>query len=142
MSEPKLVNDPYAIPASDCLANKLGLVDADRLNQAEARIVSIRDVELARSSLPGEYNLEHLQRFHFHLFQDVYAWAGQLRTVDIGKGNTFFANWKFVGEQVSAVLAELESTLDIPFARATAGPSEPSCGSFRQPPDGDWTGPS
>jgi len=58
--------------------------------------------------LPGEYNLAHLQSFHRELFQDVYSWAGQLRTVDIAKNGLRFGNWKFVDEQVSAVRANLE----------------------------------
>jgi len=74
----------------------------------EARIISIRDVALARTVLPGEYNLAHLQSFHRELFQDVYPWAGQLRTVDTAKDGLRFGNWKFVDEQVSAVLANLE----------------------------------
>jgi cell filamentation protein len=102
------VTDPYVIPGSECLQNLLGLTDANGLRTVEARIISIRDVELARTVLPGEYNLAHLQAFHRHLFQDVYSWAGQLRTVDIAKDGLRFGNWKFVDEQVSAVLAKLE----------------------------------
>jgi cell filamentation protein len=102
------VTDPYVIPGSECLQNLLGLTDPNELRTVEARIISIRDVELARTVLPGEYNLAHLQAFHRHLFQDVYSWAGQLRTVDIAKDGLRFGNWKFVDEQVSAVLAKLE----------------------------------
>jgi cell filamentation protein len=102
------VTDPYVIPGSTCLKNLLGLTDPNELRMVEARIISIRDVELARTVLPGEYNLAHLQAFHHHLFQDVYSWAGQLRTVDIAKDGMRFGNWKFVDEQVSAVLAKLE----------------------------------
>jgi cell filamentation protein len=64
-------------------------------------------VELARTILPAEYNLAHLQQFHRHLFRDVYTWAGQLRTVDISKDGISFGNWKFTDEQVSTVLAKL-----------------------------------
>ncbi|HYS41859.1 MAG TPA: Fic family protein [Pseudonocardiaceae bacterium] len=102
------MTDPYVIPGSACLKNLLGLTDPNELRTVEARIISIRDVELARTVLPGEYNLAHLQAFHRHLFQDVYSWAGQLRTVDIAKDGLRFGNWKFVDEQVSAVLAKLE----------------------------------
>ena len=102
------MTDPYVIPGSACLKNLLGLTDPNELRTIEARIISIRDVELARTVLPGEYNLAHLQAFHRHLFQDIYSWAGQLRTVDIAKDGLRFGNWKFVDEQVSAVLAKLE----------------------------------
>lgn len=79
------MNDPYCWPGTDCLVNKLGLRDAAALREAEFRLVSIRDVQAARSILPGNYGLGHLQAFHRHLFGDVYGWAGQTRTVDISK---------------------------------------------------------
>jgi cell filamentation protein len=102
------VKDPYCLPGGECLRNKLGITDAAALKEIEARIVSIRDVEIARSALPGEYNSEHLQSFHKQLFQDIYDWAGEFRTVDIGKGGVFFANVTFLDDEVSQVLAQLE----------------------------------
>jgi hypothetical protein len=133
------------------------------LRDLESKIVSARDVEVARSVLSGEYNSEHLQAFHQHLFQDVYDWAGKFRTVDISKGDSHFANWRFLGDEVSAGLARLEqdswliglsrskfvggsptttanSTPGIRSARGTAEPSGPSCGSWQPPRAGDWTG--
>ena len=31
------------------------------------------------------FDLDHLRAIHRHLFQDVYAWAGKIRTVEISK---------------------------------------------------------
>jgi cell filamentation protein len=36
--------------------------------------------------VPRTYDLRHLERLHFQLFQDVFEWAGELRTVSIAKG--------------------------------------------------------
>lgn len=99
--------DPYSLPGGMCLRNKIGTTDPTVLSAAEARIVSIRDVELARETLPGEYNLQHYQDFHRHLFQDIYDWAGELRRVDISKGEVPFAHWQYLSDQTSAKLAEL-----------------------------------
>lgn len=104
------MTDPYCWPGSDCPRNKLNLRDKDRLASAEARIVSIRDVELARETLPGEYNLEHLKAFHRKLFQDVYDWAGETRTVDISRPGARFSHWRYVDDEVSAVLHELTAS--------------------------------
>lgn len=42
----------------------------------------------ARPSLIARtYDLAHLKRLHFQLFQDVFEWAGELRTVGIAKGD-------------------------------------------------------
>lgn len=99
------MTDPYSLPDGHCLKNKLGIGDSQQLKQIEARIVSVRDVELARETLPGEYNLDHLQRFHWALFRDVYMWAGKTRTVDISKEGSRFCHWKFIDDGVSAVLS-------------------------------------
>ncbi len=38
----------------------------------------------------GSFDLAHLRAIHRHLFQDVYDWAGELRTVEIFKGGNQF----------------------------------------------------
>jgi cell filamentation protein len=96
--------DPYAWPDAECLHNRLGIKDPDKLLQAETFLVAIRDAELARETLPGEYNLEHLRSFHHALFRDVYDWAGQTRTVDISKPGARFAHWRHVDDETSRVL--------------------------------------
>ena len=101
------MSDPYSWPGTNCLKNKLGLVDVDQLAIVEARIVSIRDVEVARDTIPGQYNLEHLRSFHRALFRDIYDWAGETRTVDIAKGDSTFSHWRYIDDQASAVLSGL-----------------------------------
>lgn len=49
----------------------------------------MRLAQLQRRVLPGTYDMPHLQRFHQHIFGDVYPWAGELRTVSIAKGDPF-----------------------------------------------------
>jgi cell filamentation protein len=101
------VADPYCLADSSCLRNRLGITDAKELRAVEARIVAVRDVEILRTTLPGEYNLEHLKSFHRRLFGDVYDWAGETRTVDIGKPGVHFAHWRLVDECLSSVLGQL-----------------------------------
>jgi cell filamentation protein len=101
------VTDPYLWPDGSCLKNKLGIRDPERLAKFETIIVSSRNMELTREILPGEYNLQHFQRFRWWLFRDVYDWAGKARTVNITKDGLQFASWRYLDEQVSAVLNEL-----------------------------------
>jgi cell filamentation protein len=65
--------DPYCWSGSSCLRNRLGIKDAQALHSVESKLVSARTVAIARDTLPGEYNLEHLKRFHRYLFSDVYG---------------------------------------------------------------------
>src|SRR5437867_290911 len=95
-SAPAAVNDPYCYPGTNCLRNKLHVTDPDVLRIIEARIVSVREVVIARETLPGEYDLDHLKRFHDYLFRDVYDWAGETRTVDIARSGPPFAHWQYV----------------------------------------------
>ena len=71
------------------LRNRLGITSADELARAEADLTALRLIELRDRPLPGGYDLAHLQAFHWHIFSDIYEWAGQLRTVSIGKGRLF-----------------------------------------------------
>lgn len=98
--------DPYLDLASGVLRNLLGITDAAHLRQAEADFTSVRIAQLIREPLPGEYDLAHLQAIHRHLFQDLYDWAGELRTVPIGRGVLFS-----LPEHIEADAAELFSWL-------------------------------
>lgn len=82
------MNDPYTQP-NGVLHNLLGIDDSSALASAEADITSARLIGLDRRRLPGEYDLGHLREFHRFIFGDIYDWAGELRTVDITKRDTF-----------------------------------------------------
>lgn len=81
--------DPYLDPATGLLRNRLGITDPAELARAEAELTALRLVELRRTPVPGGYDLEHLRGFHRFIFGDVYDWAGEPRTVSIGKGHLF-----------------------------------------------------
>jgi cell filamentation protein len=101
-----MASDPYCWPGTDCLQNKLGITDPGVLSETEAKLASIRDVQISLNTIPGDFGLSHLQRFHEVLFGDVYDWAGKTRTVDISKGLTF-CHWRYIEDQVTAILAAL-----------------------------------
>jgi cell filamentation protein len=82
--------DPYLDPSSGVLRNRLGLTDRATLAAAEAELAWARLAQLKRRRLPGRYDLDHLRAFHWTIFQDIYPWAGQLRTVLIVKAGASF----------------------------------------------------
>lgn len=90
------MNDPYVYPGTNVLKNVRGITNNEDLKEYERRITAINGAELSLKSkaLPKRLSLEYLQHIHKDLFQDVYPWAGQLRTVDISKGNSFAPNEK------------------------------------------------
>jgi len=82
-----MTDDPYLVPGTSVLKNKLGITDPGKLDDAERLLVSQR---LSEGTPKGDFDLAHLQAIHRHLFQDVYEWAGELRTVEIAKGRSQF----------------------------------------------------
>lgn len=53
------------------------------LRQADGRgVMPEWMLELIERPVAGSYDLAHLKAIHRHLFQDVYDWAGELRTVN------------------------------------------------------------
>ncbi len=83
--------DPYVYPGTNVLRNLRGIRDAAALEAAEAIASSRRMVELEQKPLTGRFDPSHLRAVHHYIFQDVYDWAGEFRTVDIGKGGNLFA---------------------------------------------------
>ena len=63
------------------------ITDPKLLDKIERRLVAERD---QRVDPRGSFDLAHLRAIHRHLFQDVYDWAGELRTVEINKGGNQF----------------------------------------------------
>ena len=76
------------------LENKLGITDSAQLAREEERISKKKAIELFENgildNLPaGKFST--LQTIHKYLFGDIYDFAGELRTVNISKGNFRFA---------------------------------------------------
>lgn len=82
--------DPYCLPGTSVLNNRLGLTTDEELNEAERVLSTIAANEINFESPP--YDLPYLCRIHRQLFGEIYDWAGEFRTVDISKGTTYFCN--------------------------------------------------
>ena len=76
------------------LENKLGLTSSADLAREEERISKKKALELFENGMldkleAGKFSA--LKAIHKHLFEDIYDFAGELRTVNIAKGNFRFA---------------------------------------------------
>ena len=97
----------YCYPDSDVLVNKLDIRDPNKLQIFERKLTMLRLLELIDKPIEGKFDLKHLQAIHAYIFQDVYDWAGKIRTVDIAKGNTF-CNVRFISSQADAIFSKLK----------------------------------
>jgi cell filamentation protein len=108
-SEANIEDDPYVYPGTSILRNLAELRDAERLDRFESDHCFARLLELYENPVPLHFDLDHLKQIHQHLFQDVYAWAGEFRTVNMAKGNSFFARPEYIIPELQKVLDGLAS---------------------------------
>lgn len=105
---PREFIDPYMDPYTGVLRNKPGLRDERMLREFEYEATAVRLQQLAVKPIEGRFDLAHLKAIHGHVFQDVYDWAGQVRTVNLSKGGTAFTQVAFIesaGKKVGEALA-------------------------------------
>lgn len=99
--------DKYTYPNSPVLINLADIKDGERLEQFEADRAFRRLLQLANRPLEGPFDFEHLKPIHFYIFQDVYSWAGQVRTVNISKGTSTFGFHQYIEAHLRQTLGGL-----------------------------------
>src|SRR5580700_5279155 len=116
-------SDPYVYPGTNVLRNRRDLTDPELLARFEARQTHRRIAELVDTPLAGRFDGAHLKAIHRHIFQDVYGWAGQFRTVNISKSGHLFGLAAFLEPALRQALEKLsfESYLAGLDAAAFAG---------------------
>ncbi|KAB8287875.1 toxin-antitoxin system, toxin component [Bifidobacterium ramosum] len=86
--------DPYVDRRTGILCNLVGATTYDELQNAEGEFVALRMNEFfTRPIPPMSGSLDDFRMLHRILFQDIYDWAGEIRTVEIRKnveGAEFF----------------------------------------------------
>ncbi len=93
-------DDPYVYRGTHVLKNKFNIKSAAKLDFAERKLVSQRTSQ----GVPrGDFDLDHLKAIHRHLFQDIYDWAGEVRTVEIAKGGSQFQFRQYIGTGMADV---------------------------------------
>lgn len=97
--------DPTCYSGTSILINKLEICDAEELANVEKVLTELR-VALFEPNF-SSFDLSALQSIHYYLFQDIYPWAGELRTVDISKGNTRFCSTNYIEKESNKLLQKL-----------------------------------
>lgn len=97
------------------LENKLGITNSAELAREEERISKKKAVELFESGaldklVPGRF--ASLQAIHKALFEDIYDFAGELRTLNLAKGNFRFAPLMYLEAALANIDKMPQSTFD------------------------------
>lgn len=99
-------DDPYVHAGTRVLRNRLGIRDRAEFERVERQLVWSR----SQQAIPaGDFDLRHLKAIHHHLFQDLFDWAGEIRTVEIVKGDSQFQFRQYIETGMSDVHRRLVS---------------------------------
>lgn len=98
--------DPLCYPGTNVLRNKADIQEQNALDAFELEMVLARSKE----QWPvGNLDVTHFLSLHHHLFQDVYEWAGALRSVRIGKAGIWFCYPEHIKSEMSSLFEWLKS---------------------------------
>ncbi len=104
-------SDPCIDSISGILRNKLGIKTQAELDVAEAQITAVQITALLdEENIPpcDEFSPELFHKVHFQIFESLYDWAGELRTVEISKGDTSFARMAHLESNIQELFKELK----------------------------------
>ncbi len=85
-------NDCYE--GTTCLINKFDIRDEEKLSELEADITFAKASILEAIPNSTSFDINHYKAIHKFLFEDLYEWAGEFRTVEISKKGTDFCSVK------------------------------------------------
>ena len=97
------------------LQNKLGLTDELELAREEERISKQKALALYDTGLLDTFpvgTFAGLAMIHKYLFEDIYEFSGQMRTVNIAKGNFRFAPVMYLRPALESIDAMPQSSFD------------------------------
>lgn len=97
------------------LENKLGITDSTELARAEERISKAKALNLFETGLLDTFEVgtfQGLAQIHKYLFDEIYDFAGQMRTVNIAKGNFRFAPVLYLQSALETIGRMPQSTFD------------------------------
>lgn len=88
--------------------NLVGATNFEELEKAEQFVFTVRALQFEQGDyVIANYSLNSLVALHFHLFQDIYKFAGEFRDVQLVKGQTRFCQMQFIQSELKRVFKEL-----------------------------------
>ena len=98
----------YCYPDSNVLKNKLNIRDNKLLKTAEEEITLIKQMELLKNPIKGNFSKAHLMNIHKFIFEDIYPFAGKIRKEQISKADTLFYPPNLIDRELDKVFAKIK----------------------------------
>lgn len=102
----------YLIPDTDVLKNKLGITDKEELKETEKEIVRKKLAYLYLKPIEGNFDKEHLYKIHKYIFDDIYPFAGKVRTCTLQKDIHVFCDPKDIEKYLEITLKQMNDEFD------------------------------
>ena len=99
----------YCYPNSNVLVNKFDVRVADELFKIENDITIYKLFILRQKGITGNFDVAHFVSIHKFIFEDLYDWAGIIRTVNISKKGTQFAKADNINSLANACFMRLKN---------------------------------
>lgn len=77
-------------PGTSVLVNKLGIQNQAQLNENETLIVGVKSLQFELAPFPEALDFNYYKKLHRFLFDELYEWAGTMRSIDLSKQHTHF----------------------------------------------------
>lgn len=77
-------------PGTSVLVNKLDIRDQVQLEENETLITTFQSLQFELSPFPDELDFSYYKRLHRFLFERLYDWAGEVRSINLSKLHTSF----------------------------------------------------
>lgn len=98
----------YCYRDTNVLKNKLNIKDNELLKAAEEEITSIKQMELLKNPIKGNFSKTHLMNIHKFIFEDIYPFAGKIRREQISKANTMFYPPNLIDRELNRMFAKIK----------------------------------
>lgn len=108
--------DPYLYPKTNILINKFDILDSEKLDEVENDLVYIKLFEVDDFFNVINFDSQGLKKLHRYLFEDIYMWAGEFRTINIHKyervlpgASVDYCDYMLIAKHMDTAMGELAS---------------------------------
>ena len=103
--------DPYVHQDTGTLKNKLEITDYATLNSAEKDITFAKFLNIS-STYKTNFDIDYFKSIHKHIFEDIFDWAGEFRTVPVFKQEVVIPGLSLEYSSPNNIESELKACLD------------------------------
>lgn len=90
-----------------CLINKFDIKDDAKLKALEGKVTFAKVSKLEKTPLKNGFNEDDYRAIHKEIFEPLFDWAGEYRTINLSKKGTLFADYKTISELLRKCLKRM-----------------------------------